>query len=363
MRPRPMLVVVLVLLAGCGGTSGGTSPTSTETPVATGTDTNSPTQSELPARRTQTATEAATRAPTTIPPPANPWEQPEIVVGINNSVEDREYRPLVREAVEYWNDGGARYADHDVTLVIDADADAPDVVVHVRESIDFCGFTISQSITTGCADLVEPGQSPPDPATVELASGLTDETATETLKHEFGHVMGLDHGERPREVMADRGPVMFISKPDAQTRDYPWRTGRFDVYVDYGEMSREEKEETENQLSHAFGYYSNGANGTVPEGLVFEYVDNESRANIHITVTEDGRAGSQGSTFGQNIDQDRALEYYSYQEIVVRDIPADRRGWHVGYWLGYAFGADTRDELPPPFDDPRSDSRENWWDE
>ena len=48
--------------------------------------------------------------------------------------------------------------------------------------------------------------------------------------------------------------------------------------------------------------------------------------------------------------------------VTVDDLDTDAVGWHVGYWLAYAFGAEADADKPPPFRDASyRERRGEWW--
>lgn len=353
-----LVVVVLVVLAGCSSAGVENTPaadTSGQPVVET---------SGAPDGTTAADTATSTPGTTTTPPPDNPWEKSVVTVRVNNTATDRDHGPMLRPAIEFWNENGDRYAEYDVEFEVADPSATPDIEIRVVPRIDTCTLAPEQRIVTGCARLLDADSQPNRPEVIRIAAGLTDAQAPETMKHELGHTLGLTHDDAPADVMEHGGGKPFIEKPDVDEREYPWLTHRFDVYVRYPETATErEREETVEALDHAFSYYEDGAEGHAPTGLTFEYVEEAERADVAITVTRSGDLGSERREYGIDIDQDDRLEYYTYYEIDLHDLPYDRRAWHVGYWLGFLLGADSVEDLPPPFDDPQSDRRERWWDD
>ncbi|MGM0591386.1 MAG: matrixin, partial [Halobacteriota archaeon] len=89
-------------------------------------------------------------------------------------------------------------------------------------------------------------------------------------------------------------------------------------------------------------------------------------AEIHVTFTDTSpcgpRAVSCGSTRGPDFDGDGAVEQYTRASVVLVDTDTRAVGWHVGYWLAYAFGAEDDADKPPPFRTAsRDDQRSRWW--
>lgn len=332
MRYRAVTIAVVLLLAGCGSAVGPTGTPTTPSPGWTGDEDNH-------------------------------FRESTLTVAINVSADtDRDFRPMVREALDYWEANAERYAGFPIEYELADDAAEPDVELRFVDAIGQCG---SESHTAGCAPIIENQNQVRRPVVVRVRANYSDESTTQVLKHELGHTLGLRHDDEPQPVMQHRSQLTTLPQPDATERAMPWADPELSVYVDYSNVSSREREETERQVAGALGYFADGAEGTVPENVSFSRIENRSAADVMIVFGESAPctsgAGSCGSLRGTDPDGDGALETYTRLRIVVAGVDTDARGWHVGFWLARGFGL-TDDELPEPLatDDPAV-RRSDWW--
>ena len=292
----------------------------------------------------------------------NPFHEQTLTVRINASAnDDRDFRPMLREALDYWEVNADQYAGFPIAYEITT-ADDADVEVRFVGSIDDCG---SESHTAGCAPIIEHANQVHRPVVVRVRANYSANSTTQVLKHEFGHTLGLRHDDEPQSVMQHRSQLTTLPKPDATERAMPWADPELSVFVDDANVSQREREETERQVAAALGYFADGADGTVPENVSFTRTDDRTAADVVIVFGESAPctngAGSCGSLRGRDPDGDGALETYTKLRITVAGVDTEARGWHVGFWLARGFGL-TDDELPEPLatDDPAV-RRSEWW--
>lgn len=132
---------------------------------------------------------------------------------------DRNITPLVQEAVEYWMENDDKYGDYTTDWVVKPNADNPDVVVLYVDTIVKCGFGPNQDYYIGCTNLLSTDQSANTPVQVEIAAGYNNESTINTIKHEFGHLYGLEHGEEPMPLMSATGDAVPLNETEENSTD------------------------------------------------------------------------------------------------------------------------------------------------
>lgn len=345
------LVCLLVVLAGCGG-AGAPAAVDSGPPAETPADGSTareptPTATRTPTARGTTATRGVAD---------NPWNADPVTVAVvapANST--RGYRPLVERTLRFWENESTG-VDLDYRVVAGGDAD---VTVRFVADIARCGGRDDR--TVGCAPQVPAGGIAPDPTVVRVETGYTDESTLATLKHEFGHTLGYTHDDADGYgFMAAAGESVRLPQPNATSLDDPWRKGTLLVHADYPDLISTQRTEYEDAVERALAFYRTDERSTLPSGVSLETTTNRSAADVVVGFSIGGESRSVGEGYGYDNDSDPALERYTRYEIRVSNVDHDRVAWHVGYWLGWAFGAETRADLPEPFDDPETDDREGW---
>lgn len=363
-----LALAALLLLAGCGGPLGGPDGAPTTNSSATpGSPSTAGADSPPDASGTETPASAAPRTGTgtAAPPPStggpSPWGEDPLVVAVEGERSDaRDEAALVREATAYWERNAERYAGYPVSFRVRPNASTPDVVVRFVSDVPDCG---GAEEAAGCAPYVTDPESVDRPVPVFVRAGLSGDSTVRVLKHEFGHVLGLDHGDAPRGLMRPRSTLYTTPQPNATDRAFPWNDSTFTVYLD--DRGVERPETVRSQVDHALGYYEDGAPG-MPNNLTFRYVDDPARADVVIRFRDrascqDG-SGSCAAARGPDPDGDGAIETYGRLTITLVDVDPEAVGWHVGNWLAYGLGAEAERERPPPFRDADYEERRGrWW--
>ena len=354
MAARPVLALCLLLVsAGCLGplVPGGALPGPTDGTPGGGS----------------AASAGSTAAPTATAPPSsarNPWRSTVVVVAVDDRADpNRSFVPLVERAVAYWNGPGRPNATYPATFRVVPDAEAPHVVVVVRDRV----ACADHDDVLGCAPLLSATDRPPTPVEVVVAAGFSDATTQTVLEHEFGHLLGIEHGQPPLPLMEPRHAAATLPQTDAANKSNPWQTEDLRVHADLSGATGD-RDVLRYQLRQAVAYYDRGAEGTVPETVSFSLVDDPADARIRVVferATDDcpaDAARSCASWSGYDPDGDGALEYYTDATIVLTGLDAEAVGWHVGYWLGVLMGHDRDEERAPPFRDASYEERRSaWW--
>lgn len=339
---RAVAIAVMIILAGCGG-------------GATSTDTAAPTQ-------TQTSTPTATPTATPAPPPDNPYESDPVIVGIENPT-NRSYAPLVREAIEYWQTDASEYREYSANYSIQPDAPAPDLTIRFVDEIYSCGQELGNNIL-GCAPYPD-GISQYGGNEVLIERGdnggnYTDASLLSTIKHEFGHLYGVEHGEQPMPLMDEASVANLTAQPNATERAIPWQYDTLQIYVDEESFASSTQDELDRQVNNTLAWFNEGK-GTTPEGLTIEQTQDRTEADIIVTSgsVSEGYLSRVEGIYGRDTDNDGALEYYSNATFIIDpQVDAHDFGWHIGFLMEYVVNPDKRSE---PFTDPEGGERRDWW--
>jgi hypothetical protein len=297
-----------------------------------------------------------------------PWSETEFVVAVDAGPRDStaNYTADTRAAIDFWETNAQQYLGHPVEFTLQPDATDPDVVVRVVAEVTDCG---TEDHAAGCAPLAEDLREQPTPVTVRVRRGFDRESTRQVLKHEFGHILGRGHDDRPADVMRAESTLATEPRPDATDRPVPWSNSELAVYVDTGNVSADDRAQVREQVGHALDYYADGAAGTVPANVSFRRVEDRAAADVVVAFPDrlpcEGIDRSQGSCrqlTGIDPDSDGTSERYTRAEIYLTGLAPDAVGWHVGRWLGDAFGAADVTDLAPPFRDASyEDRRSDWW--
>lgn len=295
--------------------------------------------------------------------PDNPWQQSELVVGVENE-RNRDVTPLVREALTYWEEHSESYAGYPVSYRLEPDAEDPDLVIAFVDSVQDCG---REDHIAGCAPVLTEPRQINRPVRVTVRHGFSNVSTVAVLKHELGHTLGLTHADEPREVMRAKSNLTTLPQPNATDRALPWTSPVLAVYVDLSDVSAAERTATRDQITAVLDYYERGAQGTVPENVTFVRTDDRAAADVVLTFSDTSQCatdrGSCGSLMGEDLDGDGALDVYTRLEITLVDVDTEGVAWHVGRWLGRGFGFVAETEYPEPLrtDTSYEERRSEWW--
>lgn len=142
--------------------------------------------------------------------PDRPWEELPVTVTLDDRTETgREgFEELLLDGLAYWEDESEEYAGYEIEYAFEPDHDDADIVVELVEDVQTCSVEDHDREAVGCAPVID-GRAP-DTATVEIKDGFSEDLTLVTIKHEFGHTLGLGHDDDPIEIMssdpADRIP-------------------------------------------------------------------------------------------------------------------------------------------------------------
>lgn len=366
----PLLVALLLVLAGVG------------VPVSAPADT---TQAEFDenvediramhierpsAKGTEVSSESSDPGETTAPDPStemlNPWDEEVVTVGMGDEPESWTEAEIaaVESAIHYWNAREDIYTDHQVTFAFVGNSTRPDVQVQFVPYIDNCGVSADSAVTLACAPRYDEGEEATVPTSIRVREGRDEAALARSVKHEFGHILGLRHGEEPMPLMAEttawepRATVM-----NASERRYPWHDRVLSVSIEQDGTYRQGALRA--HVKEALAYYENADSrwdGPSPE---FVLVQDPARADIRLRVSRtdecDVGGGYCWTAAGEQLDKDEAIEYYTRFNATFGSLDARYLSWYAGRVIGYAIGADDESELPATFADPRK-ADDRWFD-
>jgi len=347
MRWRSLVLVVLVVLAGCSGiqfdddwTDGGTTTVD-------------------PAGTSQTADREARGESVDRD---NPWGESTLTVAVENAgAPSRNFTAALQTALGYWERNSEQYAGYPIEYELDPDAENPDLVVRFVDEVDSCP---NVEHAAGCAPYVTDPAEVDRPMNVDVDASFGNESTALVLKHELGHTLGLDHDSAPQSIMTGEAMLATAPRRDATERPLPWADSELTVYL--GPTPDRDRAAVHEQVSHALAYYADGAAGTVPSNVTFEFTRFRSEADVVVRFPDDlqctaGTGGSCGSVRGVDPDRDDALEEYQRLNVSIAGVDTEAVGWYVGYWLGYGMGLDEEELAPPLQDDSYRNRRSDWW--
>lgn len=268
-------------------------------------------------------------------------------------------RTALRDTLAYWNEHAPEYGDWSATFVRVEAAENADITVAMVEDIQRCA---DAGDALGCAPILKADDVAASSETVQIESGYTLSNTTTLMKHEFGHVLGLEHGEEPMPLMGEyQATYLAENVQNLNTRAYGFESSVLEIYVDYGSFDSASQSTIRDEVISVMEWYEDGGYDGAPDDLRFTFTDERDAAQIVVqrnaSLVDEYYYWIQPYTY--DIDRDPAAEYYSQ---VVVELPAgdsERFAYSLAKGMGYPIAVAASFEDAPPTGIARYE-REEW---
>ena len=260
----------------------------------------------------------------------HPFANETVTVAVEGT--DRE-RALAADGLAYWEANATEYVGFDVAFRVLAPgatpASGPDVRLRFVETVGACGDT---EFPAGCAPRLDASTGVDRPATVEIRRGLANDSTRLVVRHEAGHLLGLRHTDRPRDVMVHERDLATLPQPNATERANPWNDSTLTVA-----LAGDGDSGYRTELDYALDYVREGADGAVPATVSVRVVADPETADVTVRpVSADDCTAEAGSCLfleGTDPDGDGAIESYTSAEIRLVGLDTDAASWHIASQL------------------------------
>ncbi|WP_181692311.1 matrixin family metalloprotease [Natronomonas sp. LN261] len=338
---RVVALATLLVLAGCttpfgaGGSGPASAPNGTDGP------------------------DAERASPDTAASATNPWGKPTLTVGVVNTAGPwRDVTDHVADSIGYWERNDAAYGRYEVDYDLEPNASDPDIVVKYVGDVRECGLPDRDHVA-GFAPRITAENPPDPPERICVRAGATNGSTRHVIKHEFGHLLGIRHGEQPADLMSPDYGYRAIPRPGPALQTAPIARENLSVYADRSTVFARRNLVAKRQLGHVFGYYEAGASGAV-EGVDITAADGRDTADIVITFPR--QSPCDRPSVGSCATLENRSDGRPRLGVAITTTHEDTFGWHAGFWIGFALGIDRHRDLPPPFRNASFDDRRGpWW--
>lgn len=337
-RIRVIALVALLVFAGC------------VTPFGAPGDDEPRTSVERTPDQTSTATAT---------PPANPWGKRTVTVAVVNSAGSwRNVTGSVADALEYWERHDSTYGRYQVDYDLQPSAAHPDIVVKYVTDVSVCGSPHRDG-GVGFAPRISANNPPEPPESVCVRAGFSEASTDHVLKHEFGHVLGIDHGEPPVDLMSTEYDYLQVPRPTPALHAASIPRENLAVYVDRSTIFARRDYVARQQLDRVFEYFETGT----PESLErVNVTEVETREAADVIFRFPRQSPCERNRPGSCSELRNRSDGRPQLDVAITTTHEDTFGWHAGFWLSFALGADRHEKLPAPFRNASFDDRHRqWW--
>jgi hypothetical protein len=282
-----------------------------------------------------------------------------ITIAVENRANtDRDFTAVVESALDYWRNN-SEHGAYTADFQLRPNASDPDMIIWYNKSIS-CESTRA----IGCAPLLNNSHRIETPAHVEIGYNKSSNFRMDrnTVIHEIGHVLGIEHCTEPLWVMGHANYCSGdVQAPTIEQRAIPWRNNNLTVYLESAKASNRFSGDTPVEIAHAIEYFNRGADGHVPNKLSLQEVDSRYHADIVIApgspCEPDVIVCPRHSP--QDPDGDGNPEYYTSGTVRITTDEVDIQAWAAGFGLAKFL---TPTDIPEIFIDPsREEMTSDWW--
>lgn len=256
----------------------------------------------------------------------SPYDSVTLEVAVESEDGLRDVNATIEDAMAYWEANALRYAGYPVEYErVNGDAD---VALTLVTNVSTCGVESGRFL--GCATLVQ--QQAPTVVNASVEVTQTNQGVYETAVHEFGHTLGLEHGDEPERLM--------------QAVSNKW--GREEL----GVLVRGDTDAVDQQdLLAGLTYISEQTSATNAS-----YIQVHAREQAEIVVNIGGECTEEFVSCGDTTSE------FSDQSIinVTGDLDREAVPWHVAYITAQFAGEVPR--ILQPENAGHDDRRSEWWD-
>ncbi|GGN90828.1 MULTISPECIES: matrixin [Haloarcula] len=291
----------------------------------------------------------------------HPFANETVTVAVDGTARER---ALAADGLAYWEANAPEYAGFTVDFRVLESGETPtegppDVEITFVETVTDCG---ESDYSAGCAPRLTASTRVDRPAEVSIRRGFADESTRLIVEHEVGHLLGLRHGDPPRDVMRHQRTLATLPRPNASERPVPWNDTTLTVAVRNESLSAEERAAYREEVAYALAYVTEGADGAVPSNVSVELVAAPEDADVVVGPVASSEcrsdAGSCLLVEGADPDRDGAIETYTRAEILLVDLDTEATSWHVARQLLGVLGDDG---LPARLTDASYEQRRGAW--